>query len=59
PRVAAADIGVGEDWSYLNERRQRVRKEEVERDLKWMWTLEAAKREAAREALQLSAPASF
>ncbi|KAG1881929.1 hypothetical protein C8R48DRAFT_682777 [Suillus tomentosus] len=58
PRLTAADVGVGEDWSHLNKRRQRARKEKVERDLKWMWTLQAAKREAAREALQLSAPAS-
>jgi hypothetical protein len=58
PRLTAADVGVGEDWSHLNKRRQRARKEKVERDLKWMWILQAAKREAAREALQLSAPAS-
>ncbi|KAG1744306.1 hypothetical protein EDB19DRAFT_1849700 [Suillus lakei] len=58
PRFTAADVGVGEDWSHLNKRRQRARKEKVERDLKWMWTLQAAKREAVREALQLSAPAS-
>jgi hypothetical protein len=58
PRLTAADVGVGEDWSHLNKRRQRARKEKVQRDLKWMWTLQAAKREAAREALQLSAPAS-
>ncbi|KAG0707208.1 hypothetical protein DFH29DRAFT_1076467 [Suillus ampliporus] len=58
PRLTAADVGVGEDWSHLNKRRQRARKEKVERDLKWMWTLQAAKREAAREALRLSAPAS-
>ncbi|KAG1744149.1 uncharacterized protein EDB91DRAFT_1080941 [Suillus paluster] len=51
PRLTAADVGVGEDWSHLNKRRQRARKEKVERDLKWMWTLQAAKREAAREAL--------
>ncbi|KAG1733826.1 hypothetical protein EDB19DRAFT_1999974 [Suillus lakei] len=58
PRFTAADVGVGEDWSHLNKRRQRARKEKVERDLKWMWMLQAAKREAAWEALQLSAPAS-
>jgi hypothetical protein len=58
PRLTAADVGVGEDWSHLNKRRQRARKGKVERDLKWMWTLQAAKREAAREALQLNAPAS-
>ncbi|KIK40669.1 hypothetical protein CY34DRAFT_86839 [Suillus luteus UH-Slu-Lm8-n1] len=58
PRLTAADVGVGEDWSHLNKRRQRARKDKVQRDLKWMWTLQAAKREAAREALQLSAPAS-
>ncbi|KAG2140592.1 hypothetical protein DEU56DRAFT_900808 [Suillus clintonianus] len=58
PRLTAADVGVGEDWSHLNKRRRRARKEKVERDLKWMWTLQAAKREAAREVLQLSAPAS-
>ncbi|KAG1859111.1 hypothetical protein C8R48DRAFT_714579 [Suillus tomentosus] len=57
PRLTAADVGVGEDC-HLNKRRQRARKEKVEHDLKWMWTLQAAKREAAREALQLSAPAS-
>ncbi|KAG1871388.1 hypothetical protein F4604DRAFT_1769337 [Suillus subluteus] len=57
PRLTAADVGVGEDWGHLNKRRRRARKEKVERDLKWMWTLQAAKREAAREALRLSAPA--
>jgi hypothetical protein len=57
PRLTAADVGVGEDWSHLNKRRQRARKEKVQRDLKWMWALQAAKREATREALQLSAPA--
>ncbi|KAG0707224.1 hypothetical protein DFH29DRAFT_771276, partial [Suillus ampliporus] len=51
PRLTAADVGVGEDWSHLNKRRQRARKEKVEHDLKWMWMLQAAKREAAREAL--------
>ncbi|OAX40448.1 hypothetical protein K503DRAFT_855324 [Rhizopogon vinicolor AM-OR11-026] len=58
PRLTAADVGVGEDWSHLNKRRQRARKGKIERDLKWMWTLQAAKREAAREALRLNAPAS-
>ncbi|KAG1869451.1 hypothetical protein DFJ58DRAFT_624255, partial [Suillus subalutaceus] len=44
PRLMAGDVGVGEDWSHLNKRRQRSRKEKIERDLKWMWTLQAAAR---------------
>ncbi|KAI6104592.1 hypothetical protein EDD16DRAFT_1622005 [Pisolithus croceorrhizus] len=46
-----AAVGVGEDWSYLNKRRQRAREKKVERDLKRMMTLQDAKREAARELL--------
>ncbi|KAG1844702.1 hypothetical protein F4604DRAFT_1908169 [Suillus subluteus] len=44
PRLMAGDVGVGEDWSHLDKRRQRSRKEKIERDLKWMWTLQAAAR---------------
>ncbi|KAI6106581.1 hypothetical protein EDD16DRAFT_1623180 [Pisolithus croceorrhizus] len=46
-----AAVGVGEDWSHLNKRRQRAREKKVERDLKRMMTLQDAKREAARELL--------
>ncbi|KAG2144115.1 uncharacterized protein EDB93DRAFT_1087812, partial [Suillus bovinus] len=47
PRFTAADVGVGEDWSHSNKRRQHARKEKMQRDLKWTWTLQAAKREVA------------
>ncbi|KAH7911159.1 hypothetical protein BJ138DRAFT_1151276 [Hygrophoropsis aurantiaca] len=55
PRLPASSVGVGEDWSHLNKRRQRARKEKVQRDLKWMWTLQDAKRQAARKELELNA----
>ncbi|KAI6025540.1 hypothetical protein EDC04DRAFT_2722048, partial [Pisolithus marmoratus] len=35
-----AAVGVGEDWSHLNKRRQRAREKKVERDLKLMTTLQ-------------------
>ncbi|KAG2028619.1 hypothetical protein BDR03DRAFT_976450 [Suillus americanus] len=53
PRLTAFDVGVGKDWSHLNKQRQRVRKEKDESDLKWVWRLQAAKSEPAREVLQL------
>ncbi|KAG1884458.1 hypothetical protein F4604DRAFT_1919666 [Suillus subluteus] len=58
PCLPLLSRSVGEDWSYLNRRGQRARKEQVERGLTWMWTLQAAKREAVRAVLQLSAPIS-
>ncbi|KAH7919311.1 hypothetical protein BV22DRAFT_1133921 [Leucogyrophana mollusca] len=55
PRLTSAAVGVGEDWSHLNKRRQRARKGKVQRDLKWMWTLQNARREAAKKELESSA----
>lgn len=51
-----AAVGVGEDWSHLNRRRQRARERKVERDLKWMRTLQNAKREAVQEFLAEKVP---
>ncbi|KAF9239260.1 hypothetical protein BU15DRAFT_46957 [Melanogaster broomeanus] len=45
--LSPAAVGVGEDWSHLNKRRQRARKMKVERDLKRMMDLQAAQRKAA------------
>ncbi|KAG0700085.1 hypothetical protein DFH29DRAFT_651295 [Suillus ampliporus] len=58
-RLSAGDVDVGQDWSHLNKRRQRAREETVERDLKWMWTLQAAKREAARENINVAQSTSY
>ncbi|TBU47852.1 hypothetical protein BD309DRAFT_1016047 [Dichomitus squalens] len=41
-----AEVGVGEDFSHLNKRRQRARVEKVERDVQWMRELEKVKKEA-------------
>ncbi|KAI6003065.1 hypothetical protein EDD15DRAFT_1459339 [Pisolithus albus] len=49
--LTPAAVGVGEDWSHLNKRRQRAREKKVDRDLKRMITLQDAKREASRELL--------
>ncbi|RDX40804.1 hypothetical protein OH76DRAFT_1412688 [Lentinus brumalis] len=40
------EVGVGEDWSHLNKRRQRAREEKVERDVAWMRELGRARRQA-------------
>ncbi|KAF9226415.1 hypothetical protein BS17DRAFT_697730 [Gyrodon lividus] len=45
--LSPAAVGVGEDWSHLNKRRQRARKMKVERDLKRMLDLQKVKRKAA------------
>ena len=38
-----AEVGVGEDWSHLNKRRQRAREEKVARDVKWMKKVQKAR----------------
>ncbi|OBZ77348.1 hypothetical protein A0H81_02319 [Grifola frondosa] len=42
-----AEVGVGEDFSHLNKRRQRARAKSVTRDVAWMKVLQAAKAEGA------------
>ena len=44
------EVGVREDWSHLNKRRQRTREDKVERDVQWMKELEKARKEARAEA---------
>ena len=44
-RRFGTEVGVGEDWSHLNKRRQRAREEKVARDVAWLKELEAARRE--------------
>jgi hypothetical protein len=34
--VFGAEVGVGEDWSHLNKRRQRAREGKLARDVKWL-----------------------
>jgi len=41
--VFGTEVGVGEDWSHLNKRRQRAREEKVMRDVKWMKKLQSAR----------------
>ena len=41
--VFGAEVGVGEDWSHLNKRRQRAREEKVARDVKWLHKLQSAR----------------
>lgn len=48
--VFGAEVGVGEDWSHLNKRRQRAREEKVARDVTWLRDLGKIRRE--REALE-------
>jgi len=45
--VFGAKVGVGEDWSHLNKRRQRAREEKVARDVTWLKDLEKLRRERA------------
>lgn len=45
--VFGAEVGVGEDWSHLNKRRQRAREEKVTRDVAWLKDLESIRRERA------------
>lgn len=41
-QVFGAEVGVGKDWSHLNKRRQRVRKEKVLKDVKWFERVQRA-----------------
>lgn len=43
PEVFGKEVGVGEDWSHLNKRRQRSRSESVLRDVAWVKELNAAR----------------
>ena len=43
PEVFGTAVGVGEDWSHLNKRRQRAREESIRRDVKWLRELDAVK----------------
>ncbi|KAI0718367.1 hypothetical protein C8T65DRAFT_638746 [Cerioporus squamosus] len=43
------EVGVGEDWSHLNRRRQRAREEKVARDVEWMRELGRARRQAVAD----------
>ena len=45
--VFGAEVGVGEDWSHLNKRRQRAREEKVARDVTWLRDLRKLRRERA------------
>jgi hypothetical protein len=45
--VFGAAVGVGEDWSHLNKRRQRAREGKVARDVAWLRDLENIRRERA------------
>jgi len=45
--VFGAEVGVGEDWSHLNKRRQRARGEKVARDVTWLRDLRKIRRERA------------
>ncbi|THH19639.1 hypothetical protein EW146_g1571 [Bondarzewia mesenterica] len=48
-KVFGAEVGVGEDWSHLNRRRQRAREGKVTRDVKWVRKLERAKLDGSQE----------
>ena len=43
--VFGAEVGVGEDWSHLNKRRQRAREEKVGRDVSWLKDLVTIRQE--------------
>ena len=45
--LTPAAVGVGEDWSHLNKRRQRARKMKVERDLRRMLEVQKMQKKAA------------
>lgn len=51
--VFGAEVGVGEDWSHLNKRRQHAREEKVARDVTWLKDLANIRRE--REILEKAA----
>ena len=44
-----AAVGVGEDWSHLNKRRQNSRVKQVQRDVEWVKELDAARQSATKE----------
>ncbi|PIL27332.1 hypothetical protein GSI_10479 [Ganoderma sinense ZZ0214-1] len=48
-KAFGAEVGVGEDWSHLNKRRQRARQEKVGRDVQWLRELKKAEAEAKAE----------
>ena len=48
-KTFGAEVGVGEDWSHLNKRRQRARQEKVGRDVQWLRELKKAEAEAKAE----------
>ncbi len=48
-KTFGAEVGVGEDWSHLNKRRQRARQERVGRDVQWMRELKKAQSETKAE----------
>ena len=45
--VFGAEVGVGEDWSHLNKRRQRAREGKVARDVDWLKDLANIRQEQA------------
>lgn len=49
--VFGASVGVGEDWSHLNKRRQNAREEKVRRDVDWLKELRAARSPTAQSSL--------
>ncbi|KZT10545.1 uncharacterized protein LAESUDRAFT_734900 [Laetiporus sulphureus 93-53] len=46
--VFGKEVGVGQDWSHLNKRRQRSRIGSVRRDVRWLWELENAKTQSKK-----------
>lgn len=46
--VFGAAVGVGEDWSHLNKRRQNARGKKVGRDVDWLKELRAVRSPAAK-----------
>lgn len=47
PKVFGTEVGVGEDWSHLNKRRQRAREGKVTRDVVWMKDVETLRKSHA------------
>lgn len=52
PIVFGGEVGVGHDWSHLNKRRQRSRREGVARDVAWLKELGTARSTASAGARQ-------
>lgn len=50
PVVFGQEVGVGEDWSHLNKRRHRTRRESIGRDIAWLKELAAARLPASTNA---------